>query len=168
MDADIADSLKNMKSAVDTHGTWDLPKDDWFVQTEEKSDPICSSAGCGQYKHPKKDRGYDIEYPVANWGDYDQDIVAYNENLPIAEKIVGHHWNFILEKPPLNPAKKTLYDYSPKLEGDMIDSKASLSLSEDMLSHPYAAWMTKKWYKWDLFASSLNKVFKMEINKKIK
>ena len=99
---------------------------------------------------------------------YDQDTVAYNENLPIAEKIVGHHWNFILEKPPLNPAKKTLYDYSPKLEGDMIDSKASLSLSEDMLSHPYAAWMTKKWYKWDLFASSLNKVFKMEINKKIK
>ena len=42
-----------------------------FVSTEtnaiklsEKSDPICSSAGCGQYKHPKKDRGYDIDYAV--------------------------------------------------------------------------------------------------------
>ena len=142
MDADIADSLKNMKGASDANGTWDLPKDDWFVQTE--SDPICSSAGCGQYKHPKKDRGYDINYPVADWGEYDQDIANHNDNLKVAEKIVGHHWNFILEKPPLNPAKKTLYDYSPKLEGDMIDAKASLEPSIDMLSHPYAAWMTKK------------------------
>ena len=35
------------------------------IKLTEKSDPICSSAGCGQYKHPKKDRGYDIDYPVA-------------------------------------------------------------------------------------------------------
>lgn len=40
MDKDIADSLKNLKGAVNTHGSWDLPKDDWYVQTDEKSDPI--------------------------------------------------------------------------------------------------------------------------------
>jgi hypothetical protein len=112
-----------------------------FVQTESTSDPICSSAGCGQYKHPKKDRGYDIDYPVANWGDKDTDIVQHDENLPIAEKIVGHHWNFVLEKPPLNPAKKTLYDYSPKLEGEMTDAAVNLDLVENKMGKKYAEWM---------------------------
>ena len=37
----------------------------------------------------------------------EQDMLAYNENLPIAEKIVGHHW----DRP-----KKIKYDYSPKLD----------------------------------------------------
>jgi len=82
-----------------------------------------------------------MDYAVANWGEKDQDIVQHDENLPIAEKIVGHHWNFVLEKPPLNPAKKTLYDYSPALEGDMITAAHSLDLAEDQLHHKYASWM---------------------------
>jgi len=86
-----------------------------FVQTTAESDPICSSAGCDQYKHPKKERGYDIDYPVVNLGE-DRDISDHFTNLNVAEKIVGHKWDFKLEKPPLNPAKKTKYDYSPKLD----------------------------------------------------
>jgi hypothetical protein len=41
------------------------------------SDPICSSAGCTQYKHKKKERGYKINYPVPNFG-ADKDI---NDNF---------------------------------------------------------------------------------------
>jgi len=110
-----------------------------FVQLE--SDPICSSAGCTQYKHPKKKPDHDVDYPVANWGDLDVDIADHFDNLKIAEKIRGHHWDFILEKPPLNPAKKTLYDYSPKLDNDIVDSQNNLEGAEDRLNHDYAAWM---------------------------
>jgi len=59
----------------------------------------------------------------------------------MAEKIVGHHWDFKLEKPPLNPAKKTLYDYSPTLDKDMVTSAHSLELTEDKMNHKYADWM---------------------------
>ena len=139
LDRDMHDSATNLDLVEGKLGHKYEP---WtFVQTDASSDPICSSAGCGQYKHPKKDPGYDMDYAVANWGEKDQDIVQHDENLPIAEKIVGHHWNFVLEKPPLNPAKKTLYDYSPALEGDMITAAHSLDLAEDQLHHKYASWM---------------------------
>jgi len=139
LDRDMHDAATNLDLVEGKLGHKYEP---WtFVQTDASSDPICSSAGCGQYKHPKKDPGYDMDYPVANWGDKDQDIVQHDENLPIAEKIVGHHWNFVLEKPPLNPAKKTLYDYSPKLEGEMTDAKVNLDLVENKMGHKYAEWM---------------------------
>merc|ERR1712127_276044 len=139
LDKDMHDAATNLDIVEGKLGHKYEP---WtFVQTDATSDPICSSAGCGQYKHPKEDPGYDVDYPVANWGDKDQDIVAHDENLPIAEKIVGHHWNFVLEKPPLNPAKKTLYDYSPKLEGEMTDAKVNLDLVENKMGHKYAEWM---------------------------
>lgn len=111
-----------------------------FVQTDSSSDPICNSAGCTQYKHPKKDRGYDLDYPVVNLGQ-DRDISDHFTNLNVAEKIVGHKWDFKLEKPPLNPAKKTRYDFSPKLDGDMISAAHSLDLAEDITGKKYAAWM---------------------------
>jgi len=140
LDRDMRDSATNLDLVEGKLGHKYEP---WnFVQTEVESDPICSSAGCNQYKHPKKDPGYDMDYPVPNLG-IDRDIQDHNENLPIAEKIVGHHWNFVLEKPPLNPAKKTLYDYSPKLEGDMITAAHSLELAEDQLNHKYASWMVQ-------------------------
>lgn len=66
LDSDISTSLGNLKDQESSIGHWDLPKDDWFIQTQ--SDPICSSSGCYQYKHKKKDRGYDIDYPVPNLG----------------------------------------------------------------------------------------------------
>jgi hypothetical protein len=110
------------------------------IHLDSMSDPICNSAGCTQYKHPKKDRGYDIDYPVVDLGQ-DRDISDHFTDLNLAEKIVGHHWDFKLEKPPINPAKKTLYDYSPALDGDMIVSKNSLDLAEDITGNKYAEWM---------------------------
>ena len=63
MDVDIADSLKNMKAAVATHGTWDLPKDDWFLQTEAHSDPICASSGCWHSDWFKENKEKIAQYP---------------------------------------------------------------------------------------------------------
>ena len=44
VDADIADSLKNLKDQEADKGKWDLPKDEWFVQTEEEQqrEPLLS------------------------------------------------------------------------------------------------------------------------------
>jgi len=136
LDKDMRNTAGSIDQIEDREGHKFEP---WnFVQTE--SDPICNSAGCTQYKHPKKDRGYDIDYPVVNLGQ-DRDISDHFTNLDMAEKIVGHHWDFKLEKPPLNPAKKTLYDYSPTLDKDMVTSANSLEMSEDRLNHKYADWM---------------------------
>jgi hypothetical protein len=107
-----------------------------------ESDPICDSSGCTQYKHKKKDRGYDIDYPVADLG-VDRDIIANHEDLKIAEGIVKHHLIMGTDESKekwKNPAKKTEYDYSPKLEGDMHDAAVNLDLVENQLHHKYEPW----------------------------
>merc|ERR1719162_2884418 len=75
-----------------------------FVQTQIESDPICSSAGCTQYKHKKKPLGYKINYGVPDFGvdtdivdnhfapKLDGDIVTTNKNLADTETTLGHHW----------------------------------------------------------------------------
>lgn len=64
-----------------------------LVQTDAEvttsSDPICSSAGCTQYKHKKKDRGYDINYFVPHFG-ADKDINDDFESIAQAEGMIGH------------------------------------------------------------------------------
>ena len=49
-----------------------------------KSDPICSSAGCTQYKHKKTELGYDLDYPVPNFGE-DTEITDTKNSLLTAE-----------------------------------------------------------------------------------
>jgi len=55
-----------------------------FLQLDAESDPICSSAGCTQYEHPKK-KGYPMDYFVPNFGK-DHDIGTTDASLAIAEK----------------------------------------------------------------------------------
>jgi len=80
------DTQSNIKEQGDFHptqdadGVWNVPSaadNDSYTyanalqidsEVDVNSDPICNSAGCTQYKHPKKDRGYDIDYPVVNLG----------------------------------------------------------------------------------------------------
>lgn len=50
-----------------------------------RSDPICSSAGCTQYRHPSKDLGYKINYAVPNFGK-DHDIRHSEQSAVDAEK----------------------------------------------------------------------------------
>ena len=55
-----------------------------LVSMASASDPICSSSGCDQYKFPKKELGYDLDYPVPNLGQ-DRDIKANFNSLNKAE-----------------------------------------------------------------------------------
>jgi len=126
LDRDMHDAATNLDLVEGKLGHKYEPWTFVQTQTDIESDPICSSAGCNQYKHPKKDPGYDKDYPVVNLG-VDRDIIDDHENLPIAEKIVGHHWVWDDSDRP----KKIKYDYSPKLEGDMIDAKVNLDLVEN-------------------------------------
>jgi len=136
LDRDMHDAATNLDLVEGKLGHKYEPWTFVQTQTDIESDPICSSAGCNQYKHPKKDPGYDKDYPVVNLG-VDREIKDDHENLPIAEKIVGHHWVWDDSDRP----KKIKYDYSPKLEGDMIDAKVNLDLVENQLNHKYADWM---------------------------
>jgi len=66
-------------------------------QADAESDPICSSAGCDQYKHPKRDLGYKQDYFVPNFG-RDHDINDGFDNLKVAEGVNDHTWNWIEDK----------------------------------------------------------------------
>lgn len=76
-----------------------------------------------------------MNYFVPNFGT-DHDIKDNFDDIKIAEGIVGHNWHFHFEKPPVNPAKKTLYDDHPPLDSDIIDSVANLKNTELKLNHP--------------------------------
>jgi len=116
-----------LKTAEKKYGQWDLPKDE-DLQLDVESDPICSSAGCDQYKHKKAKLGYDINYPVPNFGE-DRDMKWTLENEKLASSMVGHHWDFGTEESKAkwhNKAKDTDYDFAPKLDGDMITTAKNL------------------------------------------
>jgi hypothetical protein len=148
--ANIAESEKMYGKFVpvkDYDGLWRVGKetDQIAAQLDADihlaSDPICNSAGCTQYKHDAaKDRGYDIDYPVPNFG-MDRDVAGSLSNLPVAEKLVGHKWtNFGTEESKKkweNPAKKVLYNFAPELDGNIRDSVKNLSDTETKMKHKY-------------------------------
>jgi TfoX/Sxy family transcriptional regulator of competence genes len=144
MDPDIVDSLKNMKDQEGIHGPWNMPPDDYFqVQVDGKadanSDPICSSAGCSQYKHKKKPRGYDINYPVPNFG-VDRDILDNHNSLEVAEGALGHKLIMGTEASKAkwhNVAKDTDYNFAPKLDQDMVITAKNLADSQTNLGHKW-------------------------------
>ena len=129
-----------LSTAACSQGVWMLPNnempvahyrpvDDLMVQ----SDPICSSAGCTQYKLPDvKKKDYPKDYPVPNLGK-DHDIIGTFGSLKDAERIRNHKWNWVLRKegdPPLNPAERTLYNFKPALSDDIITSQNNLENAE--------------------------------------
>merc|ERR1712147_478888 len=110
-----------------------------FVQTDIESDPICSSAGCTQYKHKKKPRGYDINYPVPNFG-VDTDIIASDVSLGLAEKALSHKLIMGTEASKAkwhNVAKDTDYNFAPKLDADIRTTAKNLADSEVNLGHKW-------------------------------
>ena len=84
---------------------------------------------------PKKG-AYPKDYFVPNFGT-DREIIDNHEDIKVAEGMIGHHWKFDLEKPPVNPAKKTLYDDKPALDEEIIDSRTNLKQTESLLSHKF-------------------------------
>ena len=102
-----------------------------------ESDPICSSAGCTQYKQKATPLGYDLDYFVPNFGP-DPDMVGTAKAVSIAEAM--HNHKLIMGTPQSrnkykNLAKETLYDDKPDLDKDIIDSNTHLAAAESRLGH---------------------------------
>lgn len=77
----------------DADGAYIVPTATVTLQTESnmnmESDPICSSAGCTQYEHPKLET-HPMDYFVPNFGT-DQETVKDNQSsLAVAEKQLNH------------------------------------------------------------------------------
>jgi len=47
----------------------DDPPKPTLAQMRSRSDPICSSAGCGQYAHPAPPASHPVDYPVPDFGE---------------------------------------------------------------------------------------------------
>jgi len=130
LDSDVVNTQKHIGDAEGKYGSWDL--------VQVNSDPICSSAGCTQYEHPKAPDGPPMDYPVPNFGQ-DHEIATSLENEKIASKVVGHEWKF---KTPgswekwRNPAKDTNYNFNMKLDSDVVNTQKHIGDAEGK----YGSW----------------------------
>lgn len=102
---------------------------------ESESDPICSSAGCSQYKHKKTPLGYPINYSVPNHGP-DPDMVATKKSIEIGE--ASHSHKLVMGTPESkakwhNVAKDTDYNFNPALDEDVVHTQKHLGDSETRL-----------------------------------
>lgn len=87
VDHDILTTQANLKEAEKKYGMMQVSEnpDGTFQENVQldasvESDPICSSAGCTQYKHANKKLGYPINYPVPNLG-VDKQITETEKSL---------------------------------------------------------------------------------------
>jgi hypothetical protein len=95
-------------------------KDDAKLQltSEMTSDPICNSAGCTQYNHPKpskKDK-YPMDYPVPNFG-RDHDVLTTFNSLEVAEALRQHKWLYEGQGPKKDDPVE--YNGNPDLDDDI-------------------------------------------------
>jgi len=138
LDADMITTKKNLGDAETTVGhKWVI--DDLQIGSDVNSDPICSSAGCDQYKHKKKKRGYDINYFVPNFG-VDKDIVDNHASLAMSEDALSHKLIMATDASKAkwkNPAKDVDYNFAPKLDLDMITTKKNLGDAETSVGHKW-------------------------------
>jgi hypothetical protein len=82
LDVDMKASLSNLRMEENIHGNWNLAPES-LIQLQ--SDPICSSAGCTQYKQPEGPPDHPMDYFVPDFG-VDHDIKASFNGLEVAEK----------------------------------------------------------------------------------
>jgi len=114
------------------------------VDIQLESDPICSSAGCDQYKQPDGPAPPPMNYFVPNFG-MDRDVINTLADEKVASALTGHAWSF---KTPeswekwRNRAKDVDYNFAPELSDDMVDSAASAAIAEDQYGNDGQA------YKW--------------------
>ena len=106
-DHDVATTQNNAAAAEKKLGAWNPKQDDegkfivpqedaefkltgtqTDVRLDSKSDPICSSAGCTQYKHPTLDK-HPMNYFVPDFGK-DHDIKQSENSASAAESKLGH------------------------------------------------------------------------------
>jgi len=109
------------------------------VDLHLESDPICSSAGCTQYEHKKKPRGYKINYFVPNFG-VDADIMDSHASLANSEDMLSHKLimgTAASKAKWANPAKDVDYNFAPKLDGDMVSTAKNLGDAETSIGHKW-------------------------------
>ena len=100
-----------------------------------RSDPICSSAGCAQYKHPAPAAGHPMDYPVPDFGQ-DPDIADTLRHEQMSSKMVGHKWEMKTPASALkwkNPAKDVDYNFAPKLDSNVVDTIENQKAAETRL-----------------------------------
>lgn len=103
-----------------------------------RSDPICASSGCTQYKHAHLAPRYPVDYFVPDFGQ-DEDIKNSFENLKVSSALLDHEWKF---KTPeswekyRNKAKDTMYNFDPALDQDVRNTISSYSTQEGV----YGPW----------------------------
>ena len=98
LDHEIISSQKDLKEAEgsgkpisiaqDTEGNFIAQNVQLSAQVA--SDPICSSAGCTQYKHTGKKSPYPMNYSVPDFGIDKPDVQNTDDSLKTAEKQLGH------------------------------------------------------------------------------
>ena len=99
-----------------------------------KSDPICNSAGCTQFLHPKKDDDFKKEYIVPNFG-VDKEILQNHNSLNIAETQLHHKWDF--PKGTYSDKKVVKYKMDTPLDEDVMITKKNLKDTEKTLGHEW-------------------------------
>lgn len=133
LDNDVVSTQKNL---ADTESLLGHTLD---VQIDSSSDPICSSGGCTQYNHPKRDDKdkWPRDYFVPNFG-RDPDIIGTENSLSIGEALHKHKLILGTEesrKKYHNKAKDTLYNYYPSLDKDVITTQRNLVNAEETLGN---------------------------------
>jgi len=74
-----------------------------------KSDPICNSSGCTQYKHPPSGDDWPKNYGVPNFG-VDADVLDTQSNYKAAEENAGGA--------DFDPSKLGAHEYNAEFELD--------------------------------------------------
>lgn len=115
---------------------FEIINDAMNVQTGARleSDPICSSAGCTQYKHKHKALGYDIDYFVPHFG-ADTEINESKESLVTAEKMLGHTFDFPNAK--WKKPKAVKWVKVAPYDEDVVDTQKNLADAEKQLGHTW-------------------------------
>jgi hypothetical protein len=142
VDSDIKNVQSALKETEKKLGAWTpkKDKDGAYVVPESAAvqladDPICSSAGCDQYKHPEAPKGHPVDYPVPSFGG-DPDIETTANSIAIGEAQYNHKIIMGTEESKAqwhNPAKDVDYNFAPDLDHDIVTSQKNLANTEQIL-----------------------------------
>jgi len=68
----------------------------------------------------------------------DRGIMDSLTNIGVAEKVTGQKWNWDSDKyKSYYKAADTMYNFAPKLDGDIVTSQTNLAATEKVMGRPY-------------------------------
>jgi len=103
-----------------------------------RDDPICSSAGCTQFKHPEV-KSHPIDYPVPSFG-ADPEMETTHNSIANAEEALGHKIVMGTEESKAqwaNPAAAVDYNFNPHLDHDIVVTHTNLDNAEAALGERF-------------------------------